>query len=164
MSIVNEANREELLENPNVASLTDKHIIYTDQFKLKAIHSIEDGCSASSVWQKAGFDLSYFKSNYFGKCIVRWKAQLVDGAFVLQKRGRHIDVILTKDEEIAFLRAENAILKEFRALGVQGKIQSTGLSLELYRQIVDSHLPDSVNWRELAKQAITSGWPGLLES
>jgi len=164
MSIINEASYKELLSNPNVKSLTRKHIVYSSKFKHHAILSVENGQSASSIWDEAGFQLSDFRSNYFGKCVSRWKSQLKNGEFVDNRGGCKLDIFLTRDEEIGFLRAENTILKEFRALGVKGEIKSTGLSLELYRQIKDSHLLDSASWQELANQAITSGWLELLES
>lgn len=161
MSIVHEGNRQKLLANPHVESLSQKHISYTKEFMLNALKLSDDGIPAPSIWADSGFDLADFKRDYFRKCIARWKKQYFNGDFVHKKRGPQISEILTRDEEIAFLRAENAVLKELRALGVQGVINDSGLSLELYRKIVAFHAPDSVNWPELAREAIINGWQDL---
>lgn len=158
MSVVNDSNRDKLSRNPNVLSVTQKQIIYTDAFKIRALDEVHRGKKPSCIWKDNDFSISEFKPKYFKRCIERWRVQLQNGEIVHKKRGRPISETLTKDEEIEFLRAENKILKEYRALGVEGKIRSTGLSLELYRKIVDFHAPGSVNWEELARQAIISGW------
>jgi len=162
MSAIHSLNRAKLLANRYVASLTEKHINYTLAFKRHALQESRRGVTAAQIWREAGFDTSNFRSDYFRKCLIRWGTQ-EQHSFELRKRGRSTDVFLNRDEEMAFLRAENAILKELHALGVDGPIQSTGLSLELFRQISNSHLLDSVNWAELAREAITSGWCDLAE-
>ena len=157
MSIVNEKNRMELLANSNVKSLTFKSIAYTDEFILKAIEAADQGISGPSIWSSANFDLSYFKEGYFRKCINRWRTQVIDGQIIHQKKGFQADIFQSKDEELEFVKAENLILKELRALGISAKVLDSGLSLELFRKIKTTHSPASVNWQTLAKVVFTNG-------
>lgn len=157
MSIINKVNRMELLANPNVESLGLKNIVYTNEFIFNAIEASNQGVSGAAIWASAKFDLSHFKEGYFRKCINRWKTQVVNGEIFHQKKGFQPNIFTSKDEELEFVKAENSILKELRALGVSEKILNSGLSLELFRKIKTSHLPDSVNWQALAKMVFTNG-------
>ena len=164
MSIITKDNRHRLLLNPNVLSLTAKHVIYTPDFMKRVLSAVSLGQTAASIWEEGGFALSDFKRNYFKKCAIRWNKSFINGSFVQKPRGRYIDGFVSRDEEIAYLRAENIFLKELRALGIQERIIDSGLSLGLFRKIKDSQSLDSVNWRELAQQVITSGLLDLEKS
>lgn len=157
MSIINTQNRMELLANPNVLRLKAKQIVYSTTFILSAIEAHNNGVSSNFIWKSAGFNIEYFHKDYFRKSISRWKTQLINGEIIHEKKGPRTDIFLTKDEELEFVKAENSILKELRALGVSEKILDSGLSLELFRKIKTSHLPGSVEWRELAQVVFTNG-------
>ena len=116
MSVITNANKSELLGNPNVLSLTDKQIIYTDQFKQQALELHESGSSAKNIWLQAGFNVTYFEVGYFRKALKRWKEQ--SKSVERPKRGRKANKkFKSLEEEIEYLRAENAFLKELKALG-----------------------------------------------
>ena len=147
----------EFLANPNIKSLTSKNITYTNDFILKAIEAADEGISGPSIWSSANFDLSYFKEGYFRKCINRWRPQVIDGQIVHKKKRVQADIFKSKDEELEFVKAENLILKELRALGISAKVLGSGLFLELFRKIQATHSPDSVNWQKLAQVVFTNG-------
>lgn len=159
MSIVNEGNRKKLLANPHVKFVKDKQIGYSTPFIEGALAAAEKGMPLAQYWSSRGFDIGDFKPAYFRKSIARWKLQYRHGEIVHKKKGRAVAVFRDMAEEIAYLRAENAFLKELRALGIQGVITNSGLSPELYRKIMESHAGMPVDWRALAHLAITGGIP-----
>lgn len=112
--------RSELLDNPNVERVKNSHITYTTDFKLSALEDFKNGISAPDIWETNGFDISRFPRNYFGKAIHRWEKQLRrDGASfnARENRGRaQKKKFKSIEEEVAYLRAENAFLKELKAL------------------------------------------------
>lgn len=71
MSVINETNLDELINNPNVLSIKKKHIVYTDDFKIRAIEEVDNGKPASLVWEENGFSLIDFRRKYFNQCINR---------------------------------------------------------------------------------------------
>ena len=157
MSIVNADNRGRFLANPHVKFLKNKHIVYSSEFMEGAIVATENGKTAAQYWTDNGFDISDFKPDYFRKAILRWRSQYRNGEFVQHKRGRPSECFSSQDEEIAYLKAEISFLKELRALGIVGEIKDSGLSPELYKEIVESHAGRPVDWRALALLAITDG-------
>ena len=157
MGIINNENRKVLLGNPNVESLSEKHITYTSEFIQDALKLYSDGNTACTIWEKAGFDLDYFKRDYFRNCLNRWKSQIIDGVPAPKTRGAKRSEFASLEEENAYLKAELSLVKELRALGVEGRITGSVLSLELFRTMKNSQLPISVESVILAKQGITDG-------
>ncbi len=164
MSIVNKDNRQRLLANPHVESLTDKQIVYTEKFMLKALVDHESDLSAPQIWVNAGFELNWFKKGYFRKCIARWQSQCSGGNIRPQTRGAKVDVFDSLQEENSFLKAENALLKELRALGIKGAITGSILSLEQFRKIQIFQLPFCVESVELVNPDFISGLAAHIES
>ena len=156
MSIVHQANREVLLRSPHVVSLTEKQIVYSKEFKRQALSASADGRPAPSIWLDAGFDITMFKSDYFRKYLARWRTQ-ESRDFENLPRGRQASAFQSLKEENGYLKAENTILKELRALGVTYEITGSILSLELYRQIAESQPVDSAVWQELARVVFING-------
>ncbi len=164
LSIVNDHNREKLLANSHVESLTNKQIVYTEQFMLNGLKAYQSGIPAPQVWIDAGFELKYFKKGYFQKCISRWKNQYQDGKIIPLTRGRKHILFSSDQEEIAFLKAENALLKELRALGLKGTITGSIISLELFKKTQASQLPFCVASVELVAPGFIAGLRDLIEN
>ncbi len=111
--------RQKLLENPNVNSLSNSQIVYTLAFKENALKEYTRGMISSEIWVKGGFDISIFRRNYFQKTLSRWQAQQsrsTEGLSFKEARGRTRSKFSSLQEELAYLRAENAYLKELEAL------------------------------------------------
>jgi len=120
MSIFTEEQRKSLLSNDNVESLTSKNIRYSKEFIKKALELRSEGVPAPEIWASSGFDVSFFKPKYFHKTIIRWKEKLESRgieSFETENRGRPKGKKFSSlEEEIEYLKAENAFLKELRAL------------------------------------------------
>lgn len=70
--------RRVLSKNPNVEKITEKHVIYTSNFKIKAVEKYIKGLSPCEIFENAEIDPSYFKTNYCQSCIKRWKRKYFD--------------------------------------------------------------------------------------
>lgn len=62
-----------LLENPNVLKITDSHLVFTSEFKIKAVEFFLKGMTAEEIFTSHGFDPNYFENEYFRYSIKRWK-------------------------------------------------------------------------------------------
>ena len=120
MGVVTESNRERLLHNKHVKSLTKSHVVYHESFKHEALRKHLEGYPSYEIWQEAGFTLSDFERNYFRKALNRWKQQSQKDPdnFAKEQRGRKGGPrhFASLEAENAYLREENAFLKELRAL------------------------------------------------
>lgn len=120
MSFLSEKVRKSLESNPNVQSVTAKNVSYTPAFIESVLKKHEAGKSPREIWLEAGFDVSWFKEGYFKKAVLRWqkKAEACGvKSFGVESRGRRKGPqFASLEEEVAYLRAENAFLKELRAL------------------------------------------------
>jgi len=90
MKGISSKERSQLLNNKNVLKLTDKHIVYTSEFKLKATKEHLNGSTGEEIFSSAGIDLSLFKKHYASFALKRWKKKyLAEGksAFNCDKRG-----------------------------------------------------------------------------
>ena len=120
MSVVNESNRQRLLSNSHVKSLTKSHVVYQASFKREALQKYAEGYPSYEIWEEAGFTISDFESNYFRKALNRWKrqAEKAPNSFTREQRGRKGGPrsFSSLAAENAYLREENAFLKELQAL------------------------------------------------
>ena len=67
---------KELLEsNPNIQTVLSKQVLYTKQFKEKAINEYESGKSANQIFKEAGIDISILSKqyDYASKIISKWR-------------------------------------------------------------------------------------------
>lgn len=62
-----------LLENPNVQKITDNHLVFNPDFKIKAVEFYLKGMTADEIFISHGFESSFFEKEYFRLCIKRWK-------------------------------------------------------------------------------------------
>ena len=120
MSFLTDKVRKALESNPNIESVTASNVKYTVEFIESALEQHDSGMSAREIWKSAGFELSFFKDGYCRKTIKRWKKKReTQGkkSFKKETRGRKKGRRFSSpQEEIAYLKAENAFLKELRAL------------------------------------------------
>ena len=120
MAFVTDKNRKMLESNPNVKSVSGSNVSYTSEFIMDALRRYKSGQSANEIWEAAGFDVSLFGKNYCSKAITRWLAKEKahgEDSFNEERRGRKAGQRFSSlEEENAYLRAENAFLKELRAL------------------------------------------------
>lgn len=118
-----------LRQNPCVASCTDRTIIYTYEFKKRALELHRDGASSKEIWRRAGFDISKWNKDYCKDTIKDWK-QIVkkrgfEGLAKLQGQGATgrpktkgvtgADRIKRLELQIKYLKAENDFLAKLRA-------------------------------------------------
>ncbi len=57
--------RKIVFENPNAKKITGKHVVYTPEFKIRAVKSYFEGLSPVHLFSEAGIDLSYFIPKYY---------------------------------------------------------------------------------------------------
>lgn len=65
--------KEELLKNPSVKSVTEKHVNFTFEFKVSAIKSYYKGLHPDAIFLKAGIDVSWFKPSYATYLLKNWR-------------------------------------------------------------------------------------------
>lgn len=73
MILLSDQQRRKLLENPNVEEITEKHIHFTSDFKIKAVELNLKGDSPEEIFKTHGFDLSLFAERYANYTIKRWR-------------------------------------------------------------------------------------------
>jgi hypothetical protein len=125
MSVVNDQNRNRLEQNPNVKSVSSSNISYTSEFRKSALQQYEAGVSRRLIWINAGFNPDDFLPDYFRKVLKRWQQQALkagDSDWTKESRGVKTKRAFSSErEELEYLRAENKLLKEIRALGSNSK-------------------------------------------
>jgi transposase-like protein len=73
MILLSDHQIRKLLENPNVEEITEKHIHFTPEFKIRAVELNLKGTSPEEIFQTHGFDLSLFTDRYAVYAIKRWR-------------------------------------------------------------------------------------------
>lgn len=121
--------KEILLKNENIISVSDTNIKYCPKYKLKAIKEYNKGNFPMQIFMQAGINIKIIGSENPGRCIDRWKKtyknQGAKGILEEQrgKTGRPRIKPLSTEEELkrikarnAYLEAENDFLKKLKAL------------------------------------------------
>ena len=129
MSQFTEPIRRTLLKNPNVAHVTSSQVQFTSDFKLRAVQLNMQGKSPSEIFTENGIDTVLFLDDYPKKSVTRWKKIYLEHGeegLSIERRGknskgrpkRKIDGTDMKSllARLAYLEAENFILKELEAL------------------------------------------------
>lgn len=126
--ILTQEQINELLANPNVLRCSEKSITYHPDFKVKATMQYQDGLSARTIFQQAGFNLNVIGRKNPKDQLKTWRAVVrqkgIDG---LRKEtrggpGRRRGIKQLDDQEkmkyletqVAYLKAENAFLAKLR--------------------------------------------------
>lgn len=120
---------ETLKRNPNVKNCSERSILYSKDFKIKAVKQYEEGLTGREIFDKAGFDLKIIEKDTPKGCLKRWnKIYKKKGIAGLEKDFRGItggrrkkieiiekDRIKRLEAEVAYLKAENDFLIKLRA-------------------------------------------------
>lgn len=80
-----------LLENSNVLKITENHLVFTPEFKIKAIKLYSKGMTADEIFISHGFDPEFFEQQYFQKRLAKWRLKHeLEGpnAFKTETRGK----------------------------------------------------------------------------
>jgi len=126
----------QLEENPNVASVSERLIQYTAEFKIKTVRENMEGKRPQQIFTEAGFDLTVIGKRKAYSALIRWRQTFrKDGEQGLRndKRGKALGGGRTKTDEsmerrlakaearIKYLTAENELLKKLEQLEGQAK-------------------------------------------
>lgn len=78
-----------LLENPNVLKITENHLVFIPEFKVKAVEFFLKGMSPEEIFISHGFNPAYFEKDYFRLAIKRWRLKYeTDGKDSLTEETR----------------------------------------------------------------------------
>lgn len=111
----------ELLKNKYVKNCTDKNITFTKECKLNALELEKQLVFRREIFERLWFPEYVYNSMIPTKSIDRWKRNIDKKGVIEENKWRtkkeKIDFNnMTKDEELEYLRAENAYLKELKKL------------------------------------------------
>lgn len=105
---------KQLQASPHVERCTPKSITYHHTFKQRALREYQEAYrTPQEIFIGAGFDLAVIGSQTPKQCLARWKRSGTTG-----KRGRKKGsgrTFPSLEAQVAYLRAENAFLKQLRA-------------------------------------------------
>lgn len=116
--------RNQLLSSPYVEDVTDSHVVFSVKFKALALQKYFEGMQPPEIFASLGIDTALFLPDYPKKTIARWKDVFfnegIEG-FENENRGRSSkgrpkQQFKSIEEEVIYLREENAFLKKLRAL------------------------------------------------
>ena len=134
--IFNEHQIRQLELNPNVASVSDRAIQYTPEFKIHAVNDNLAGKGPAQIFEENGFDLNLIGSEKAKSSLKRWRKtfkELGEEGFLLERRGKgssgrpsNKDISAEKKLEkaetrIKYLEAELELLKKLEELERQAK-------------------------------------------
>ncbi|GIN88940.1 hypothetical protein J6TS2_53260 [Heyndrickxia sporothermodurans] len=106
-----------LSNNPNVKSVSNKGITYTDDFKRIFIVENEKGKLPRLIFEENGFDIEILGMKRVESSAKRWRAAYRENGVVglgdtrKENSGRPRNKELSLDEKYARLEAENNLLK-----------------------------------------------------
>ena len=109
--------QEQLKRNPNVKSVSEKAITYSDEFKRYFISENEHGKLPREIFEAAGFDVEVIGMERIQSSGKRWRAAYrnrgIEGLQDTRKAnsGRPSERELTLEEKIARLEAKNKLLR-----------------------------------------------------
>ena len=135
----NEHQQRVLEANPNVASVSDRAVQYTPEFKIHAVKESLAGKGPAQIFSESGFDLTVIGSKKANSSLNRWRATFKtygEEGFFEERRGKgsngrpsakdlSAEKKLEKAEaRIKYLEAENELLKKLEELERQAKKRS----------------------------------------
>ncbi len=113
--------RSELLKNKYVRNCTNKNITFTKECKIEALKLEKQWIFRKDIFQELWFPEYVYNSKIPTKSIDRWKRN-INRKWIIEeskwrKKKEKFDISkMSKDEELEYLRAENAYLKELKKL------------------------------------------------
>lgn len=132
MSKFSEKVRNQLLSSPFVEKVSESSVSFTADFKIEAVKMNLEGRNPQEIFFELGIDPAMFLDDYPKKSISRWRKIYKEHGFdgLKEERrgkgstGRPKRTYDPSDpesmrERIAYLEAENYILKKIRALATE---------------------------------------------
>jgi len=125
--------------NPCVFGCTEKSVNYTFEFKKRAVELQTKGISAREIWVRSGFEISWWRKEYFRETVRDWKRIVdkkgIDGLLrpdgIQFDRGpcpTGADKVKRLELQVKYLKAENDFLAKLRAKRAEsnsGRIKNT---------------------------------------
>ena len=112
--------------NPCVFNCTQNSVNYTFEFKKRALELQNKGIVAKDIWTRSGFDISWWRKEYFKETIRDWRKIVekkgIEG--LLKSDGVQFDKGPNKNSndklkrlelQVKYLKAENDFLAKLRA-------------------------------------------------
>lgn len=116
---------KELNLNKNVSNCTNKHIIFTKEFKIKAVKLAKKYISTKEIFKKYWFPEYVINSDTPKNSLNRWKRN-INIKWTIEvnkwrKKKERLDILkMTKDEYIEYLEAKLAIVEELKKIDFWG--------------------------------------------
>ena len=112
---------KELKSNQNVKNATSKHIIFTKEFKIKAVKLAKEYVTAKEIFKQYWFPEYIINSDIPSQSLARWKNNINNKWLIEEKKWRpkkeYINTSkMTKDEYIEYLEAKLALVEELKKL------------------------------------------------
>ena len=113
---------KELLEqNPNIRAVLSNQVLYTKEFKEKAVVEYESGKYANQIFQEAGINTEILSKqyDYASKTISKWRAanrEKINIHYPQKKSKQKKSAYQRLLERNEYLEAENEFLKKLSAL------------------------------------------------
>ena len=116
---------KELLEsNPHIQAVLSNQVLYTKEFKDKAVREYEKGKTANQIFQEAGINTTILSKqyDYASKTISKWrnanreKINIHNPKKKINKKDSAYQKLLKRNE---YLEAENEFLKKLQILNNQ---------------------------------------------
>jgi transposase len=131
-----------LQRNPCVFSCTRNSVNYTYEFKQRALALRKEGISAREIWKRSGFNIYWWKKEYFKGTLRDWKKIVKkNGVEGLLKPGgiqfdrgpneTNKDKLKRLELQVKYLEAENDFLAKLRAKRAEsnsGRVKNTSSS------------------------------------
>jgi transposase-like protein len=132
MSKFPEKVRKILESSPFVQKVTGSQVLFTSEFKIKAVELNLEGASPQDIFNRLGIDTALFLPDFPKKSVSRWRKiyeTLGEEGLKEERRGRGSTGRPKRSfdpsnpasllERIAYLEAENYILKKLEALAAK---------------------------------------------
>lgn len=113
---------KEILEsNPNIQAVLTNQVLYTKEFREKAVLEYEGGKSANQIFQEAGIDTSIISKryDYASKIVSKWRSsnrEKINIHYPKKKTKTKKSAYQKLLERNEYLEAENEFLKKLSAL------------------------------------------------
>ena len=110
-----------LESNPNIQAVLTNQVLYTKEFREKAVLEYEGGKSANQIFQEAGIDTSIISKryDYASKIVSKWRSsnrEKINIHYPKKKTKTKKSAYQKLLERNEYLEAENEFLKKLSAL------------------------------------------------
>ena len=127
--ILTNKEQEELRSNKAVKKCTDRYIIYTADFKVRAVEQYHQGMSSYDIFTKEGLRPPLVSKEKMKESVRRWKRTMdTKGVDALKKRThqhtqRSTNMNMSDKEKIKHLEFQNELLRAEKDFLVRRRAQ-----------------------------------------